>query len=127
MDTPRRWLVTRLPFAVFGVPRTVSAQPSGKIYRVGWLAFGAPKTFPHVVNAVRERLREHGYVEGHNLILDIRAAEGRVDRLPRLAAELVATNADVILAGVTQTTDAARRATAILPIVMVGVTNPIDS
>ena len=76
---------------------------------------------------MRAGLREHGYVEGRNLVLDIRAAEGRPERLPRLAEELVSANVDVILAGVTQTTQAARQATTTVPIVMVGVVNPVAS
>lgn len=104
-----------------------AAQPPGRRYRVGWLAAGSPSTFLHLVDAVRQGLRERGYVEGQNLILDIQAAEGQADRLPAIAVKLVASKPDVIIAAVTQTTQVARQATSTIPIVMVGVTNPVDS
>jgi ABC transporter substrate binding protein len=77
---------------------------------------------------VRQRLAELGYVEGKNLIFDFRSAEGQPERLPQLAAELVKTNPDVIVAGFgTATAKAAQAATATVPVVFTTVGDPIGS
>ena len=74
-----------------------------------------------------EGLREHGYIEGQNLVLESRYAESRFERLPGLAAELVRLKCDVIVAAVTQASLAARDATATIPIVMIGVADPVGA
>ena len=111
------WLVATLALAVLVAPLSVNAQPPGKVFRVGVLlplSPGAP-TF----QAFKQRLQELGYVEGQNLALEVRAAEGKLDRLPGLAAELVHLNVDVIVArGPEAALRAARGATDTIPIVM---------
>ena len=72
-------------------------------------------------------MREHGYVEGRNIAIDYRFAEGKFDRLPALAAELVARRVDVLVAVVTEASVAAKRATSAIPFVMVGVSDPVSS
>jgi putative ABC transport system substrate-binding protein len=110
-------LVATLALAVLVAPLSVNAQPPGKVFRVGVLpplSPGAP-TF----QAFKQRLQELGYVEGQNLALEVRAAEGKLDRLPGLAAELVHLNVDVIVArGPEAALRAARGATDTIPIVM---------
>jgi putative ABC transport system substrate-binding protein len=122
----RRFLLTS-PVGAVAAALTANAQQAGRVYRIGWLAAGSPATFPHLVDAVRQGLRQRGYVEGQNLVIDIRAAEGHFDRLPFLAAELVSNKADIILAAVSQTTQAAKQATTTIPIIMVGVANPVEA
>src|SRR6266568_2977695 len=110
-------LVAPLALAVLVAPLSVNAQPPGKVFRVGVLlplSPGAP-TF----QAFKQRLQELGYVEGQNLALEVRAAEGQFERLPGLAAELVRLHVDVIVAtGPEATLRAARGATDTIPIVM---------
>jgi len=77
------------------------------------------------VRTARDRLRELGWVEGQNLVVESRWAEGRFERLPQLAAELVRLKCDVIAAVVTQASLAARNATDTIPIVMIGVSDPV--
>jgi putative ABC transport system substrate-binding protein len=82
---------------------------------------------PAFRRGVREELRDLGWVEGQNIVIDYRFAEGRHDRLPDLAAELVRLKVDVIVAGPTQFAVAARNATGTIPIVMWGVGNPVGT
>ena len=110
-------LVATLALAVLVAPLAAHAQPPGKVFRVGVLLPASPglPTF----QAFQQRLQELGYVEGQTLALEVRAAEGQLERLPGLAAELVRLHVDVIVAsGPEATLRAARGATETLPIVM---------
>jgi putative ABC transport system substrate-binding protein len=110
-------LVATLALAVLVAPLSANAQPPGKGFRVGLLislSFGLP-----VHQAFKQRLQELGYVEGQNLALEVRAAEGQFERLPGFAAELVRLSVDVIVvSGPEATLRAARGATETIPIVM---------
>jgi putative ABC transport system substrate-binding protein len=89
-------LVAALALAVLMAPLSANAQPLGKVFRVGVLlplSFGRPAH-----QAFKQRLQELGYIEGQNLALEVRAAEGKFERLPGLAAELVRLHVDVIVA-----------------------------
>jgi putative ABC transport system substrate-binding protein len=101
---------------------TTEAQQATKVYRVGWLNPGAPSI---TVELVRQGLRELGYSEGQNLIIEYRHAEGRDDRLADFAAELVRLQVDVIVAGGLPGVRAAQHATRTIPIVMLGITDPV--
>src|SRR5262252_2208990 len=110
-------LMLPLALSILVAPRAAHAQPSGKGFRVGVLLPASPGLPVH--QAFQQRLQELGYVEGQNLVLDIRAAEGQFERLPGLAAELVRLNVDVIVAsGPEALLRAARGATDTIPIVM---------
>lgn len=105
-------------------PLGTAAQPSARIVRVGFLSAAAPAADQNR-SAFGERLRELGWVEGQNLVVESRWAEGRLERLPELAAELVRLKCDVIVAVVTQASLAARSATSTIPIVMIAVSDPV--
>ena len=105
-------------------PFTAAAQPSGKPYRVGVLSGSSPEPNP-ALGALREDLQALGWIEGRNIVIEARFADGHMDRLAGLAAELVRLDIHVIVAGPSTVAQAARRATATIPIVMVGVGNPI--
>jgi putative ABC transport system substrate-binding protein len=107
---------------LLAAPFAAGAQPAGKVRRVGFLA---AITTGLVVGPFRQQMRELGWVEGQNLVIDLRSAEGRFDRLPNLAAELVRLKADVIVAGGTPAAVAAKRATGTIPIVMFGTGDPV--
>jgi putative ABC transport system substrate-binding protein len=104
-------------------PAAVDGQPAGRIARVGVLAGSAGPGLA----ALRDRLAELGWVEGRTLHLELRFAEGKLDRLPDLAAELVRLNVDVVVASAPPAVRAAQRATATLPIVMSAVADPVGS
>ncbi len=75
------------------------AQQAGKVPRIGFLRVTSPSDRPPLLDAFRQGLRELGWVEGQNIVIDYRYAEGRVDRLPDLAAELVRLKVDLIVSG----------------------------
>ena len=103
------------------------AQQPKTIPRVGFLATVSPNTISSRVEAFRQGLRDLGYVEGKNLVIEYRYAEGKADRLPALAAELVRLKVDVIVTAAPPPTRAAREATATIPIVMGFDDDPVGS
>jgi putative ABC transport system substrate-binding protein len=111
--------------ASLAVSLTADAQLTSKVHRIGYLSSGSATTAPHLREAFRQGLRELGWVEGQNIVIDYRRAEGRVDRLPDLAAELVRLKVDVIVAAGTTGVAAAKNATATIPIVMIAVSDPV--
>jgi ABC-type uncharacterized transport system substrate-binding protein len=104
--------------AVMAAPLRAAAQPVSKVPRVGVLANGSATTSPPV-DAFRRGLRDFGYVEGQNILLEIRWAEGRFERLPELVIELVRWKPDVLVTAGPYGLQAARRATTTIPIVMI--------
>jgi putative ABC transport system substrate-binding protein len=108
-------------------PLEAGAQQSSKMARVGYLEFGsaAPGT-PHL-EAFRRGLRELGWLEGQNIAIDVRYAEGKQDRLPEFAADLVRLKVDLIFASATPAALAAKRATTTIPIVIGFVADPVGS
>lgn len=105
-------------------PMPAGAQTPTKTVRIGFLA---PITHAEREAAFRQELSRLGYVEGRNLTIEHRTADGHFDRLPALASELVRLNVDVIVAVVTQAALAAKGATSTIPIVMVAVGDPVDA
>jgi putative ABC transport system substrate-binding protein len=104
---------------------SLAAQPAEKVARIGYLTSHSPDTFR--VQAFRQGMRDLGWVEGRNLIIDYRSADGKVDRLSSLAAELVALNVQVIVAAPTVPALAAKRASATIPIVFTHVSDPVGT
>ena len=105
-------------------PLVAEAQ-AGKVYRIGFLGLPSAADTPELVAAFRHRLRDLGYEEGKNISIEYRWAEGRDDRLPALAAELVRLKVDVIVASATPPAKAAQGATDRIPIVFIAVADPI--
>jgi len=125
----RRKLVIALGVGAFTAPFSSFAQTNGKVWRVGFLA---PRSRPASIDSVdygsfAPSMRELGYVEGKNLLIEWRAAEGKFERLPGLAAELVRLKVDVIVTVGPQATSAAQKATTNIPIVMVVSNDPVAS
>jgi len=109
-------------------PLAADAQPAGKVPRIGFLGLTSPSDRPPLLDAFRQRLRDLGWVEGQNIVIDYRYGEGRVDRLPDLAAELVRLKVDLIVASAgTQVAMAAKNATETIPIVMIAVRDPVGT
>ena len=102
------------------------AQEAGKPARIGFVATNVAGN-PNVVGAFRQGLRDLGYLEGRNLVIEYRSAEGKLERFPALAAELVSLRVDVIVAANTQAALAAKQATATIPIVFAGPPDPVSS
>ena len=113
----RRLLAIVVAFGLVAMVAVVRAQQSGYVPVVGVLMVSAGPDDP-IVEALREGLRELGYVEGRNIRIDFRGAQGHVDRLPHLAAELVQTGVDAIVVGTVVSAQAAKQASGIIPIVI---------
>jgi len=122
----RRTFLSALTGSLLAAPFVAEAQPAGKVARIGYLAPNLAVN-PHLPEAFRQGLRDLGYVEGRNLVIEIRSAEGKLERLPALAAELVALKVDVIVAGGTPAALAAKQATTTLPIVVSAAGDPVTS
>jgi len=126
----RRTLGVLVTFALslLATPLAAEAQQAMKVHRIGWLSPGFPRPDRDPpVDAFRQGLRELGYVEGQNLIIEYRGAEGKDERLPDLAAELVGLHVAVIVAVGPTATRAAQHATHTLPIVMTGTGDPMGA
>jgi putative ABC transport system substrate-binding protein len=111
---------------LLAAPLTAAAQPAGKIYRIGYLQTAPRASTVHMLRALEDGLRELGYVPGANVMIEYRFADGRAERLPKLAAELVRLNPDVILTPLNPVTAAVKQATATIPIVMLLATSPVE-
>ena len=121
----RRTFLGMIAGGLLAAPLVVEAQQAGKVYRIGYFStFPQASENPHWAAFV-EGLRNHGYVEGKNLQIERRSSEGQVERLPGLAAELVALSLSVIVTTATGPTRAMKEATVTVPIVFVGVANPV--
>jgi putative ABC transport system substrate-binding protein len=118
-------LITTLTFA-FAPP--AEPQEARKVYRIGFLAFGSPPD-PSVSSSpfagFRQGLRDLGYIESRNILLELRYAKGDSDRLPSLAADLIKVKVDMIVASGLSAVRAARNASDTIPIVMVGAMDPV--
>lgn len=109
---------------LLALPRIALAQPRSKVWRVAYLSYGTPQ---HLVEAFTDGMRELGYEVGKNLVIEWRSAEGHIDRLAGLAADLVNREFDVIVGADTPTVRAAKQATSTIPIVMATVGDPVSS
>jgi putative ABC transport system substrate-binding protein len=101
------------------------AQQPTKVPRIGSLYAGTPSTQSARIEAFRQGLRDVGYVEGKNIVIEYRWAEGKFDRLPALVAELVRLKVDIIVTGGGPATRAAKEATSTIPIVMTNDADPV--
>src|SRR5213595_2221995 len=112
--------------ALGAAPLAAEAQQAAKVARIGYLSPNLAAS-PHPREAFLQGLRDLGYVEGRNLVIEYRDAEGKVERLPALAAELVALKVDVIVASGTLAALAAKQATKTVPIVFSPAGDPVGS
>src|SRR5438034_4829608 len=119
----RRAFVTAL-FSILAAPLATEAQQVGKVPRLGVL-FGSPAV--SWIEALRQGLRELGYVEGQTVRIEWRSAEGRYERLPELARELVRLRVDVLVAHPTIAVLAAKQATTTIPIVIPASADPVGA
>src|SRR5437868_3338011 len=110
--------------ALGAAPLAADAQQAAKVARIGYLSPNLAAS-PHLRAAFLQGLRDFGYVEGRNVVIEYRDAEGKFERLPALAAELVALKVDVIVASGTLTALAAKHATSSIPIVFPTVGDPV--
>jgi putative tryptophan/tyrosine transport system substrate-binding protein len=103
------------------------AQPTGNVYRIGFLGNSTAALEANLVGPFREGLRDLGYVEGRNVLIEYRWAEGKYDRFPALIGELLALKVAVIVTAGTPATLAVKKATASVPLVMLAVGDPVGT
>src|SRR5215475_8081964 len=103
------------------------AQQPKKVPRIGYLVASSPSLNPSLREAFHQGLRELGYLEGKNILIEYRYADGKPERLPELADELVGLKVDLIVAGTSTGARAAKKATTTIPIVMVNAGDPINN
>jgi putative ABC transport system substrate-binding protein len=108
------------------VRHATAARQAGRVYRIGYLSTPNRESVARGVDAFLRRLRELGWVEGRNLVIEYRWAEGKVERLPELAADLVRRKVDVIVAPAGSAALAAKHATSSIPIVMIFANDPVE-
>ena len=113
--------------ALLAVAVAAEAQQPAKVPRIGFLSAVSPSAISARLDAFRQGLRELGYVEGKTIVIEWRSAEGKSDRLPGLAAELVRLKVDLVVSGGVATTRAAKQATVTIPIVMASDDDPVGS
>jgi putative ABC transport system substrate-binding protein len=111
-------LVAVAVFHLLATPLAVDAQLAAKMPRIGLLSLNSQESSRSTVDAFREGLRERGWVDGQNIVIEFRYADGMVDRLPAFVAELIRLKVDIIVTTSSATTQAARDATRTIPIVM---------
>ncbi len=114
----RREFITLLGGAAAAWPLAARAQQAGKVHRIGFLGSATAAGSANAVESLREGLREYGYVEGTNITIEFRWAEGVYERLPHLVAELIATKVDVLITHGTPGTRVAKEVATSIPIVM---------
>ena len=124
----RREFIKLVGGAAAAWPLSVNAQPSAKIPRIGLMVTGSLQS-PEArvqLDAFRQGLRQLGYTEGRNIAIEYRGADGRIERFPNLAAELVRLEVDLIFAANTRAALAARQATSTIPIVSAVMGDPVE-
>jgi putative ABC transport system substrate-binding protein len=119
----RRTFVGAAAGSLLTLPLAIEAQQASKVPRIGYLVQNYAETSQRPLAAFREGLRELGWVEGKNIVIEVRFAEGRVDQLPALVSELIRVKVDIIVAGSSGATWAAKNATQSIPIVMAASAN----
>ena len=119
------WLA--LGAMLFALCMSAEAQQSTKIARIGHIGGASPSTSPARYEAFRQGLRDLGYVEGKNIVIERRWADGKFDRLPALAAELVRLKVDIIVTAGPQATRPTKQATSAIPIVMAQDPDPVGN
>jgi putative tryptophan/tyrosine transport system substrate-binding protein len=119
--------IVMLTIGMLAAPLSVAAQQSARPPRIGVLVPSTPATTTHIVEAFKQGLRERGYVEGHDIILERRYGEGSSEKISSIAAELVRLKVDIIVTATDPGVAAVKQQTQTIPIVMVNSTDPVGT
>jgi putative tryptophan/tyrosine transport system substrate-binding protein len=123
----RRNFITLFAGAAAAWPLAARAQQAGKVWRIGWLTGASREATPALPSAFLQGMRDLGYVEGRDFVMESRYAEGKYEQFPELAAELVRLKVDVILTGTTAAIRTLQSATTTIPIVLAYSTDPVGN
>ena len=127
IENPKRVAIIVLVFSFAMGGAVVEAQQAGRVPRIGYLSGSPASAVAELNEAFRQGVRELGYVEGKNIVIEWRSGEGKRDRLPALAAELVRLKVDLIVTAGPLVTRAAQKATSTIPIVMAQDPDPVGN
>src|SRR5947207_1460076 len=127
LDLRRRHFITLLAGAAAAWPLAARAQQVGRLPTIGFLGATTPAGGGQLLAAFVQRLRELGWVDGRNIAIEVRWAEGRSERFAEIAAELVRLKVDVILTHNTSPILAAKQATSVIPIVFASAGDPVGT
>ena len=122
----RRAFVRTFAGGLLAAPLAAEAQQAGKVHRIGFL-WDSPAVWPHALEAFRRGLRDRGWIEGQNIVIHFRWAEGQFNRLPSMVDDLIRLKVDLIVAPTSIYTDAAKRATSTIPIVFASHADPVGT
>ncbi len=125
--TDRRAFISGIAGGLLAAPLVAQAQQTGNVYRIGFLGNSTAALEANLVGPFREGLRDLGYVEGRNVLIEYRWAEGKYDRFPALIGELLALKVAVIVTAGTPATLAVKKATTSVPLVMLAVGDPVGT
>jgi putative ABC transport system substrate-binding protein len=123
--TTRRAFIGALAGSLLALPHAAHAQEPGRLWRIGFTEAGAPATNRHFLEAFKRGLSELGYVEGQNVVIVDRWADGQVDRFPALLNELIQLKADIVIVSSTAGAVAAKAVVTTIPVVFVGAQDPL--
>src|SRR5215813_1375859 len=123
----RREFIALVGAAIVARPLAIQAQQLGKVYQIGFLASRQDRERNDFFACFVKALEQLNWVEGQNIRIEYRHADGRPERFPTLAAQLVSLNLDVIVAGSTQASQAVQRTTSEIPVVFGAVTDPVGA
>jgi putative ABC transport system substrate-binding protein len=123
----RRAFITCVGAGILAAPLTADAQQAAKVARIGFLGNSTAALEANLVGPFREGLRDLGYVEGRNILIEYRWAEGKYERFPALIAELIALKVDLIVTAGTPAALAVKKATTSIPLVMIAVGDPVGT
>ena len=123
----RKLVIITLALGILAAPLPVDAQQKANIYRIGFLGNSTAALEANLVGPFRDGLRDLGYVEGRNVVIEYRWAEGKYERFPALIAELIALKVHVIVTAGTPATLAVKKATTSVPLVMIAVGDPVGT
>jgi putative tryptophan/tyrosine transport system substrate-binding protein len=122
----RRTFLGVIAGGFLAAPLIAEVQQAGKVYRIGYLSLVSASADAANVEAFRQGLRDNGYVDGQNAVIEARHADGASERLPGFAAEFVRLKVDVVVASTTYAVRAAQQASPTIPIVMAFTADPVD-
>jgi putative ABC transport system substrate-binding protein len=125
--TTRRAFISTVAGGLLAAPLAAEAKPAGKVYRIGYISNSPPSTpeSSRMYEAFRQGLLERGWVEGQNVVIEWRFAEGRMERFPDLTADLIRLKVDIVVTLGGPAARAAKQATTTTPIVAIGVSDPV--
>jgi putative tryptophan/tyrosine transport system substrate-binding protein len=123
----RRDFIKAIAGSAVAWPVAARAQQTGKVWRIGFLSGASRETFSRLYAGFQQGMRDLGYVEGKDFVIEWRSAEGNYERFPEISAELVRLKVDVIVVGASAALPAVKRATTTIPIVMTYSTDPVGN